>query len=157
MKHNRFKGFVGLFVVVALVSVAACKKEQSTELARIKPPIRSYIVTARADKKGTNSNSAGSAVLKGQYDEETKMLVYSIEYADIEPQVMTLRYGPKGSAGTFVKELYNIRNGKLNVVKGDLELTPLQERNLLKGLWFVAVSSKTMSPEISGVLTYKQQ
>jgi hypothetical protein len=157
MKHNRFKGFVGLFVVVALVSVAGCKKEQSTESARIKPPIRSYIVTARADKKGTNSNSAGSAVLKGQYDEETKMLVYSIEYADIEPQVMTLRYGPNGSAGTFVKELYNIRNGKLNVVKGDLELTPLQERNLLKGLWFVAVSSKTMSPEISGVLTYKQQ
>jgi hypothetical protein len=157
MKHNRFKGFLGLFLVVAFFSVAACKKEQSTESARIKPPIRSYIVTARADKKGTNSNSAGSAVLKGHYDEETKMLVYSIEYTDIDPQVMSLRYGPKGSAGTFVKELYNIRNGKLKVIKGDLELTPLQERNLLKGLWFVAVSSKTMSPEISGVLTYKQQ
>jgi len=85
------------------------------------------------------------------------MLVYSIDYTDIEPQVMTLRYGPKGSAGTFIKELYNIHNGKLSVIKGDLELTPLQERNLLKGLWFVAVSSKTMSPEISGVLTYKQQ
>jgi hypothetical protein len=157
MKHNRFKGFLGLFLVVAFFSVAACKKKQSTESARIKPPIRSYIVTARADKKGTNSNSAGSAVLKGHYDEETKMLVYSIEYTDIDPQVMSLRYGPKGSAGTFVKELYNIRNGKLKVIKGDLELTPLQERNLLKGLWFVAVSSKTMSPEISGVLTYKQQ
>ena len=157
MGYYRFKGFVGLFVVVTLFSVAACKKEQSTESARIKPPIRSYIVTARADKKGTNSNSAGSAVLKGQYDEETKMLVYSIDYTDIEPQVMTLRYGPKGSAGTFIKELYNIHNGKLSVIKGDLELTPLQERNLLKGLWFLAVSSKTMSPEISGVLTYKQQ
>lgn len=157
MGYYRFKGFVGLFVVVTLLLVAACKKEQGTESARIKPPIRSYIVTARADKKGTNSNSAGSAVLKGQYDEETKMLVYSIDYTDIEPQVMTLRYGPKGSAGTFIKELYNIHNGKLSVIKGDLELTPLQERNLLKGLWFVAVSSKTMSPEISGVLTYKQQ
>jgi hypothetical protein len=70
---------------------------------------------------------------------------------------MTLRYGPKGSAGTFVKELYNISKGKLTVIKGGFELTPLQERNLLKGLWFVAVNTATMAPAISGVLTYKQQ
>jgi hypothetical protein len=58
---------------------------------------------------------------------------------------------------TLVKELYNNRNGRITVIQGDFELTPLQERNLLKGLWFVAVTTSTMSPEISGVLTYKQQ
>jgi hypothetical protein len=157
MKHSRTKGFVGLATGVVLLFLGACKKEMSSESAKVKPPVRTYLVTARADKKGTNSNSVGTAVLKGQYNEETKVLSYSIEYSDIEPLIMTLRYGPKGSAGTFVKELYNIHSGKLTIVKGGFELTPLQERNLLKGLWFVAVSTATLSPEISGVLTFKQQ
>lgn len=157
MKDTITKGFVGLFAAVVLFFLGSCKKELSTESAKIKPPIRTYIVTARADKKGTNSNSAGTAVLKGQYDEESKVLKYSIEYSDIDPQIMTLRYGPKGSAGTFVKELYNNHNGKQTLIQGAFELTPLQERNLLKGLWFVAVSTATLSPEISGVLTFKQQ
>jgi len=157
MKDTITKGFVGLFAAVVLFFLGSCKKELSTESAKIKPPIRTYIVTARADKKGTNSNSAGTAVLKGRYDEESKVLKYSIEYSDIDPQIMTLRYGPKGSAGTFVKELYNNHNGKQTLIQGAFELTPLQERNLLKGLWFVAVSTATLSPEISGVLTFKQQ
>lgn len=157
MKDTITKGFVGLFAAVVLFFLGSCKKELSTESAKIKPPIRAYIVTARADKKGTNSNSAGTAVLKGQYDEESKVLKYSIEYSDIDPQIMTLRYGPKGSVGTFVKELYNNHNGKQTLIQGAFELTPLQERNLLKGLWFVTVSTATLSPEISGVLTFKQQ
>jgi hypothetical protein len=157
MKHKWTKGSAALFLAVVLFALTACKKELNTESAKVKPPVRTYVVTARADKKGTNSSSAGTAVLKGQYDEETKVLSYSIEYSDIEPQVMTLRYGPKGSAGTFVKELYNISKGKLTVINGGFELTPLQERNLLKGLWFVAVNTATMAPAISGVLTYKQQ
>jgi len=157
MKDSNTKGFVRLVLAVVLCFLGACKKELSIESAKIKPPVRIYIVTARADKKGTNSNSAGSAVLRGNYDEETKVLSYSIDYIDIEPHVMTLRYGSKGSVGTFVRELYNIQNGKLSVVRGGFELTPLQERNFLKGLWFVTVNTATMSPEISGVLTYKQQ
>jgi len=157
MERSRRKGFGSLALAVMLLILISCKKEQSTETAKVKPPVRTYVVTARADKKGTNSNSAGTAMLKGQYDEETKMLSYSIEYTDIVPQIITMRYGSKGSAGTLVKELYNNRNGRITVIQGDFELTPLQERNLLKGLWFVAVTTSTMSPEISGVLTYKQQ
>ncbi|RZL19891.1 MAG: hypothetical protein EOO89_01930 [Pedobacter sp.] len=157
MKHFKVKGFIALITVFMVFLLGACKKELSAESAKVKPPIRTYVITARADKKGTNSNSAGTTVLKGQYDEETKVLVYSIEYSDIDPQVMTLRYGTKGSVGTFVKELYNITAGKKALIKGSFELTPLQERNLLKGLWFVTVNTAVMSPEISGVLTYKQQ
>lgn len=157
MERSRRKGFGSLALAVMLLILISCKKDQSTETAKVKPPVRTYVVTARADKKGTNSNSAGTAMLKGQYDEETKMLSYSIEYTDIVPQIITMRYGSKGSAGTLVKELYNNRNGRITVIQGGFELTPLQERNLLKGLWFVAVTTSTMSPEISGVLTYKQQ
>lgn len=157
MKHFKVERIIALVAVVILLLFGACKKEISAESAKVKPPVRTYVVTARADKKGTNSNSIGTTTLKGQYDEETKVLSYSIEYTDIEPQVMTLRYGPKGSVGTFVKELYNIVAGKKTIIKGGFELTPLQERNLLKGLWFVTVNTSIMSPEISGVLTYKQQ
>jgi hypothetical protein len=157
MKHSKTKGGLALFIVAVLFLLGACKKEQSIESAKVRPPVRVYIVTARADKKGTNSNSAGTAVLKGQYDEETKVLSYSIEYSSIEPRLISLRYGPKGSVGAFIRDLYNSSKGSLTVIKGDFELTPLQERNLLKGLLFVAVNTATMSPEISGVLTYKQQ
>jgi hypothetical protein len=93
MEGSRRKGFGSLALAVMLLILISCKKDQSTETAKVKPPVRTYVVTARADKKGTNSNSAGTAMLKGQYDEETKMLSYSIEYTDIVPQIITMRYG----------------------------------------------------------------
>lgn len=146
-----------LLAALMLFFLGSCEKELTIEAAKIKPPVRTYIVTARADKKGTNSNSIGTAVLKGLYSEETKQLSYTIEYSDIEPQIMTLRSGAKGSVGTFIKELYSSEKGKLHLIKGSFLLTPLQERNLLKGLWFITVSTPALSPEISGILTYKQQ
>ncbi|MES2828666.1 MAG: CHRD domain-containing protein [Bacteroidota bacterium] len=157
MKNSKTKGYVRLCVAFVLFFLVSCEKELSTEAAKVKPPVRTYIVTARADKKGTNSTSIGAAVLKGQYDEETKQLSYNIDYSDIEPQLITLRSGAKGTVGTFIKDLYNKHEGSLTVIKGAFSLTPLQERNLLKGLWFVTVSTSAMSPEISGVLTLKQQ
>jgi len=127
--------------------------------AKVKPPVRTYVVTARIDKKGTNSNSEGTAVLKGSYNEETKVLGYTLEYKDVYPQLITLRSGAKGSLGSFVKELFSKdkehQNGK--PIAGSMTLSPLQERNLLKGQWFVAVNTLILSPEISGVLTLKQQ
>lgn len=157
MKGRKTKGFVLLLIAFMLFSLSSCEKALSEEPAKVKPPVRTYVVTARADKKGTNSNSAGTAVLKGLYDDESKQLSYSIEYNDIEPQIMTLRSGPKGSEGVFIKELYNKEGGRITVIKGSFLLTPLQERNMFKGLWFVSVSTTAMSPEISGMLTLKQQ
>ena len=157
MKNSKTKGFVGVSIALVLLFLVSCKKELTTEAAKVKPPVRTYVVTARADKKGTNSTSIGTAVLKGQYNEDTKQLNYSLEYTDIEPQLITLRSGPKGTVGTFIKELYNKQEGRTTALKGAFSLTPLQERNMLKGLWFVSVSTSAMSPEISGVLTLKQQ
>jgi hypothetical protein len=141
--------------VIILCGLFACKKVQENDSAKIKPPVRSYVVTARIDKKGTNSNSMGTAVLHGEYSEETKILSYKLEYMDIIPQLITLRSGAKGTVGTLVKEIYlaNVRSA----LSGTYTLSPLQERTLLKGQWFVAVYTLTMSPEISGVLTLKQK
>jgi hypothetical protein len=154
------KGFVLQIVVLFVLCCFACKKDSVAEEARIKPPVREYIVIARIDKKGTNSNSEGTAVLTGYYSEASKSLSYSLEYKNITPQMITLRSGAKGSAGSFIKELYSRekeRPAPDKPVAGSLTLSPLQERNLLKAQWFVAISTISMSPEISGVLILKQK
>lgn len=159
MSYHITKGFVPGILAFLILCSSACKKNSVIEEAKIKPPVRTYVVTARIDKKGTNSNSEGTAVLKGTYNEETKVLGFSLEYKDLVPQQITLRSGAKGSIGSFIKELYN-RDKEPSTgkpVTGSLTLTPLYERNLLKGQWFVAISTMAMSPEISGILTLKQQ
>lgn len=142
--------------VLLLFCYCGCKQTKVTEDTKIKPPIRNYIVTARIDKKGTNSNSEGKAMLNGTYDENSRVLDYTLQYKDIVPEVITLRSGAKGSVGTQVKQLYK-NEGIVTPIKGELILSPLQERDMLKGRWFIAISSLTMNPEISGILTLKQK
>lgn len=161
MRDSIISGFLfktGVFFIL-LLTVSCKKKQDLAEDTKIKPPVRAYIVTARVDKKGTNSNSEGTAMLKGNYDEGTKELSYSVEFKNIDPLVITLRSGAKGSAGTLITEIYKKGEGKVTsaLIKGGFTLNPLQERNLLKGRWFVAVNTLKMSPEISGILTLKQQ
>jgi hypothetical protein len=152
------QGFIYFRVGVLWMMMIAfgCKKEIETN-QKIKPPVRSYTVTARIDKKGTNTDSEGKAVMMGVYSEETKLLSYRLEYEKIIPEQITLRSGAKGSKGTLVKELYvKSRDGLSKSLTGELSLTPLEERNLFKGYWFVVVNTSVSTPEISGVLTLKQ-
>lgn len=145
-----------VLLVLLFVALSACKKVASTEEAKINPPVRSYVITARIDKKGTNTVSEGVGILKGTYDEETKVLTYSLDYEKIVPTLITLRSGAKGTTGVVIKELH--QDGSLQLpISGALSLSPLQERNLLKGLWFVAINSTIASPDISGILTLKQK
>lgn len=141
-------------VLWVMMTVSACKKEVPGS-QKIKPPVRSYVVTARIDKKGTNTDSEGKAVLKGSYDEGTKVLKYKLEYEDIVPEEITLRTGVKGSKGTLIRLIYQ-EPGTGAALLGEIALTPLQERNLLKGYWFVSINTQMRSPDISGVLTLKQ-
>lgn len=142
--------------ILWMITAFSCKKEIEAN-QKIKPPVRSYTVTARIDKKGANTDSEGTAVLKGTYSEETNLLTYRLEYEKIIPEQITLRSGPKGSKGILVKELYvNSGTSKPGPLTGSLSLTPLEERNLLKGYWFATVNTLAKSPEISGVLTLKQ-
>lgn len=148
-----------VMAVCILLYGLGCKKIDGIADTKIKPPIRTYVVTARIDKKGTNSNSEGTAVLKGTYDEGTKALSYTLEYKDLVPQLITLRSGAKGSVGTLIQEIYKKSSEKEASlpIKGGFTLSPLQERNLLKGQWFVAIGTLTLNPEISGILTLKQK
>jgi hypothetical protein len=144
---------------ILMLSLLSCKKTVDINEAKLKPPVRVYFVTARIDKKGTNSNSDGTAILKGDYDEETKILIYSIDYKNVNPVLINLKSGSKGSTGTLVKVLYKKTEDQQTPVKftGMVAVNPLQERNLLKGLWFTTISTSNMNPEISGILTLKQK
>jgi len=157
MSYHITKGIVPGMIAFIMVFNLSCKKSEA-DGGKMKAPVRTYLVTARIDKKGANSDSEGTAVFRGAYSEESKLLVYSLEYQDIVPQEITLRSGAKGSYGSLVKELYN--RGKEPVsdkpIAGSLILSPLQERNLLKGQWFVAINTLVMIPEISGIVTLKQ-
>jgi len=149
-----------MLAVFTFCCMSSCEKEQLAEEAKIEPPVRAYVITARIDKKGTNSASEGVAVLKGSYDEQSKAFSYSIEYENISPALITLRSGIKGSAGEMIREIYKSDGQVLSKqpLTGSLTLTPLQERNLLKGLWFIAINTNSSaSPEISGSLTLKQK
>jgi len=161
MRDNlQIRRLIETSVFLILFFAASCKKKEDvTEEAKVKPPVRAYVVTARVDKKGTNSSSEGTAVLKGNYDEGTKVLSYAVEFKNIDPTLITLRSGPKGSTGSLITEIYKPTTGKVTTtaVKGSLVLSSLNERNLLKGSFFVAVNTIKLSPEISGVLTLKQQ
>lgn len=160
MSNTTFSASMLGIGMLFICSFVACEKKQVLmEETKMKAPVRTYIVTARIDRKGTNSNSVGTAVLKGTYNESTKAFSYAIEYQQIDPVSIALRSGGKGTIGSLIREVYNVNeeSGGALPVKGGFVLSPLQERNLLRGLWFVAINTSLMSPEISGVLTLKQQ
>lgn len=145
---------IGLLWII--MAFGGCKKE-SEGSQKIKPPVRSYVVTARIDKKGANTDSEGTAVLKGKYEEGTKLLSYALEYKNVLPLEISLRTGMKGSKGTLV-QVIKLPEGsnKLAPLKGTITLTSLQERYLLRGYWFVAINTMERTPDISGSLTLKQ-
>lgn len=149
---------LGTILILMAVLLVSCKKESSTGETKINPPVKSYIITARIDKKGTNTNAEGTGILKGTYDEGTKQLTYTLNFEKIAPKIITLRSGIKGSVGELVKEIYK-SNGQISALEitGRLSLNPLQERNLFKGLWFIAMNTVSDAPDISGVLTLKQK
>lgn len=158
VRKSRLYNVLGVILILAVAFTVSCKKELSTGETKINPPVKSYIIIARINKKGTNTSSEGTGILKGTYDEGTKQLTYTLNFEKIAPTIITLRSGTKGSVGELVREIYK-SNGQISALEitGRVNLNPLQERNLLKGLWFVAMNTVSDSPDISGYLTLKQK
>ncbi|QNK61854.1 CHRD domain-containing protein [Pedobacter sp. PAMC26386] len=158
VRESSLYAALGKVLFLVIFALLSCKKKSSTEETRINPPVRAYLITARIDKKGTNTNAEGTGILNGSYDEGSKQLSYTLSFKDIAPSLITIRSGIKGSVGELVKEIYKSK-GQISTleISGGFTLTPLQERNLLKGLWFVAINTVSVAPDISGVLTLKQK
>lgn len=155
-------GYKYLFSFLLLISglFSGCLKDEETGViaTKIKSPQRTYHVTARLDKKEANTDSKATGLLVGQYSEKTKVFSYTITYDIIEPLSIKLGRGSRGSVGNTVF-IFDKNSGSKYVspLKGQKALTALQERDLIKGLWFLSIETATYKPsEIRGQLTLKQ-
>jgi hypothetical protein len=156
-KQAKYLAILGLLLMITAV---ACEKE-GEETTRLKAPLRSYTITARLDNKQAGTESQATGVLKGSYSEETKLFIYNLEYSGLEAASINISKGAKGAVGVMVVELP--RPDTISVqykspLDGARYLNALQERDLIKGLWSVTISSASFPVgEIKGQVTLKQK
>ncbi|MGX5688876.1 CHRD domain-containing protein [Arcticibacter tournemirensis] len=157
--HRDREFVIGRYIFIFLVAtgVLSCLKEdETTHETRLKAPARTYSVTARIDNKEAGNDSQATGILKGKYDERTKVLSFSISFEGVETRAIRFKKGARGSAGSLVWNIAANENGSYKTpVSGQKVLTALQERELLKGGWFVTIDSELRSPEIRGFITLK--
>lgn len=125
----------------------------------IKPPLKGYKITARLDNKQSGTSSEAKGLFTGTYSEKTKTLSYKIEYWGLSPKAIEIKKGPRGTNGTLVYELpRKLKDTYESGQQGQRILTALQERDLIKGNWFIVICTENFpSQEIRGQITLKSE
>ncbi|WP_369410258.1 CHRD domain-containing protein [Hufsiella ginkgonis] len=143
-------------VFLALLCCLSCSKIEEAG-PKVKAPLRSYTITSRLDNKQAGTDSQATGVLKGTYSEVTKLLVYSLEFSVPEPLSVRIDKGAKGAVGVWVSEFAkNAGHAYKSPITGQKKLTSLEERDLLKGIWYISVETSNYKPsEIRGMVTVK--
>lgn len=142
--------------VLTCGAISCIKADVSTHEARLKAPVRIYNVTSRIDKKEANNDSKATGVLRGRYDERSKVFKYKLDFEGLDPKTVMFREGPRGKTGKLLWVVPANKNKEYKTpLTGEKVLTALEERNLLKGAWFVTIDSELRSPEIRGIITLK--
>lgn len=152
-------GFRTFSILLACLLFACSKEATQVEEITIKPPLKGYKVIARLDNKQSGTESAAKGVFAGTYNENTKALSYKFDFEACLPKSVKIKKGARGVPGTLVYELPkdSIRQ-YFSGIEGVKKLTPLQERDFLKGFWFVVVESeKYPVQEIRGQITLKSE
>lgn len=145
-------------LLLGLLLISCVKENVSIQGARVKVPVRNYTVTARINNKEANNDSEASGLLKGNYDENSKELSFTISFEGVDPLAINVKEGPRGTNGTLLwKVATNSQEAYKSPVNGKRILTALQERNLIKGNWFITIDSQLRKPEIRGIITLKQK
>jgi len=151
---------VKLLLAAVAVCFFACEKETlQVEEVKIKPPLKGYKITARLDNKQTGTDSEAKGLLAGKYSENTKVLDYKLEFSGLTPKAIKVKKGPRGTLGEIVFQLTaDSVNGVPIGCHGQKKLTPLQERDLIKGTWFIVIETeKHPLQEIRGQITLKSE
>jgi len=145
-----------VYTLIMLLAIACTKNNE--EPIKVKAPLRSYIITARIDNKQAGTDSKGTGILKGTYSEKTKLFTYTLYYENLLPTSINITKGTKGALGVVVIKLMQSENAASGFqLTGETRLSSLQERDLIKGLWFVTIGSAKYSVcEIRGQVTIKQ-
>ncbi len=150
-------GYAGVLLVASMM-FSCIKEDVSTHDARLKAPVRTYSITSRIDNKEANNDSKATGILKGQYDESTKIFTCNLGFEGVAPKAVMIKKGARGTAGTLIWKIpANDGQSYKAPVTGKMVLSALQERDLLKGTWFITIDSELRSPEIRGIITLKQK
>ena len=146
-----------LFMLLMLMAIACTKNEE--EQIKVKAPLRNYIITARLDNKQAGTGSQATGILRGTYSEKTKLFKYTLNYENLTPITISINKGVKGAMGIVVIKLMKSENiVSYSPIMGEKHLSSLEERDLIKGLWFVTIGSAKYSVcEIRGQVTVKQK
>lgn len=145
------------FFLMMMFMTIACEKNETTQV-KAKAPLRSYLVTARLDNKQTGADSPATGILKGSYSETTKVFKYMLTYENVTATEICIKKRVKGTSGSLVINLAEVEGvDPSSPISGEKKLTSLEERDLIKGIWFVSIGSSKYSPgEISGSVTLKR-
>ncbi len=147
----------GALIAGILITTSACTQKEES-FTKVKAPLHNYSITSRLDNKQAGTTSEATAVLKGTYSEATKILTYTLTFDVDSPVSIRIDKGARGSLGIGTIEVP--KESALSYkspVSGGITLTSLEERDMLRGLWFMSIESAKFQPyEIRGRITIKQ-
>ncbi|WP_298241398.1 CHRD domain-containing protein [uncultured Bradyrhizobium sp.] len=105
-------------------------------------PSRAEVVKLRADLKGSNevppNSSSGSGKAEAAFDTETKVLTYTVTYADLTGPAMGAHFHGPGEAGKNAGIALPFKSVQ-SPIQGNATLTDTQAADLLAGKWYANI------------------
>ncbi|MDD1532451.1 MULTISPECIES: CHRD domain-containing protein [unclassified Bradyrhizobium] len=119
----------GTAVLGALLMVAAA-------------PARAEVVKLQAELKGSNevppNNSQGSGKAEAAFDTQTKVLTYTVTFADLTGPAMGAHFHGPGEAGKNAGIALPFKTVQ-SPIQGSATLTDAQAADLLAGKWYANI------------------
>lgn len=105
-------------------------------------PSRAEVVKLQADLKGSNevppNSSPGSGKAEAAFDTQTKVLTYTITYADLTGPAMGAHFHGPGEAGKNAGIALPFKTVQ-SPIQGSATLTETQAADLLAGKWYANI------------------
>jgi len=105
-------------------------------------PSRAEVVKLQADLKGSNevppNSSTGSGKAEATFDSETKVLTYTVTYADLTGPAIGAHFHGPGEAGKNAGIALPFKTVQ-SPIQGNATLTDSQAVDLLAGKWYANI------------------
>ncbi|MCK1362251.1 CHRD domain-containing protein [Bradyrhizobium sp. 199] len=105
-------------------------------------PSRAEVIKLQADLKGSNevppNGSSGSGKAEAAFDTDTKVLTYTVTYADLTGAAMAAHFHGPGEAGKNAGIALPFKTVQ-SPIQGSATLTDIQAADLLAGKWYANI------------------
>lgn len=158
---KQFVMYVCLFGL--LIAGVSCEKDEPVEPVEDEteePAAEADLVNFNNVKLSSKqevplNRSDASGTYHLEYDKNSKLLSYTIDYAGTNPTAMHFHKGAIGEAGDVAAE---VEGPYSSGMEGSITLTEAQEEDLLAGLWYLNVHSDEFAAgEIRGQAVMENQ